>query len=46
MIRFNFNEAKTVEAVVFIARRWPEPGITPFYLAKVLFFADRNHAAR
>jgi uncharacterized phage-associated protein len=41
MIRFNFDEAKTVEAVVLIAQRWP--GITPFFLAKVLFFADRDH---
>ena len=41
MIRFNFNEAKTVEALVLIAMR--KPGITPFYVAKVLFFADRNH---
>jgi uncharacterized phage-associated protein len=41
MTRFNFNETKTLEAVVFIARKWPE--ITPFFLAKTLFFADRNH---
>jgi uncharacterized phage-associated protein len=41
MIRFSFNESKTLEAVVFIAQRWP--GITPFYLAKTLFFADRDH---
>jgi uncharacterized phage-associated protein len=41
MIRFNFNETKAVEAVVLIAQRWQ--GITPFFLAKVLFFADRNH---
>jgi uncharacterized phage-associated protein len=41
MVRFKFNEAKTVEAVTFVADRWP--GITPFYLAKVLFFADRDH---
>lgn len=41
MIRFNFNETKAVEAVALIAKRWP--GITPFFLAKVLFFADRNH---
>jgi uncharacterized phage-associated protein len=41
MIRFNFNEAKTVETLVLIAQRWS--GITPFFLAKVLFFADRNH---
>jgi uncharacterized phage-associated protein len=39
--RFNFNESKTVEALVFIATRWP--GITPFFVAKVLFFADRDH---
>jgi hypothetical protein len=41
MIRFNFNEAKALEALVFIAQHWP--GITPFYIAKVMFFADRNH---
>ena len=41
MIRFQFNESKAVEALVFIAKRWP--GITPFYLSKVLFFADRDH---
>jgi uncharacterized phage-associated protein len=41
MTRFNFNEIKTLEAVVFIAEQWK--GITPFYLAKILFFADRNH---
>jgi uncharacterized phage-associated protein len=40
-IRFSFNEAKTLEAVVLIAHRWP--GVTPFYVAKVLFFADRDH---
>jgi uncharacterized phage-associated protein len=26
---------------VLVAQRWP--GITPFFLAKVLFFADRDH---
>jgi uncharacterized phage-associated protein len=41
MIRFQFNESKAVEALVFIAQRWPD--ITPFYLSKVLFFADRDH---
>jgi uncharacterized phage-associated protein len=41
MVRFNFNESKTLEALVFIASQWP--GITPFYVAKVLFFADRDH---
>jgi uncharacterized phage-associated protein len=41
MIRFNFSEAKTLETLVLIAQEWP--GITPFFLAKVLFFADRDH---
>ena len=41
MIRFNFNEAKAVEALVLIAQR--SPGITPFFVAKILFFADRDH---
>jgi uncharacterized phage-associated protein len=41
MIRFNFDESKTLEALVYIARAWD--GISPFYLSKVLFFADRNH---
>jgi uncharacterized phage-associated protein len=42
MIRFNFNEAKAREAVVYVAKKW-ETGITPFFLAKVIFFADRDH---
>jgi uncharacterized phage-associated protein len=41
MIRFNFDESKTLEALVYVARAWD--AITPFYLSKVLFFADRNH---
>jgi uncharacterized phage-associated protein len=41
MIRFNFDESKALEALVYVARAWD--GITPFYLSKVLFFADRNH---
>jgi hypothetical protein len=41
MVRFNFNETKVLEALVFIGQRWP--GITPFHLAKVMFFADRDH---
>jgi uncharacterized phage-associated protein len=41
MVRFQFNESKAVEALVYIAQRWP--GITPFYLSKVLFFSDRDH---
>jgi uncharacterized phage-associated protein len=30
-----------IETLVYIASAWP--GITPFYLSKVLFIADRNH---
>jgi len=41
MIRFYFDEAKAVETLVYIATAWPK--ITPFYLSKVLFLADRNH---
>ncbi|HEY7301046.1 MAG TPA: Panacea domain-containing protein [Xanthobacteraceae bacterium] len=41
MIRFNFDESKVLETLVYLARAWP--GITPFYLSKVLFFADRDH---
>jgi len=41
MIRFNFDESKAIEALVHVAGEWP--GITPFYLSKVLFFADRDH---
>jgi len=41
MIRFNFDEAKAIETLVYIASAWPK--ITPFYLSKVLFIADRDH---
>src|SRR5436190_235803 len=41
MIRFNFDESKVLETLVYLARVWP--GITPFYLSKILFFADRDH---
>lgn len=41
MIRFNFDESKALEALVHVASQWP--GITTFYLAKVFFFADRDH---
>jgi uncharacterized phage-associated protein len=41
MIRFKFDESKALEALVYVAKAWPR--ITPFYLSKILFFADRNH---
>jgi hypothetical protein len=40
MIRFNFDESKAVETLVYVSRAWPD--ITPFYLSKILFFADRQ----
>jgi hypothetical protein len=41
MVRFKFDESKTLEAIVYVATYWR--GLTPFYLSKILFFADRNH---
>jgi uncharacterized phage-associated protein len=41
MVSFNFNETKTVEVLAYVAKQWS--GITPFFISKVLFFADRDH---
>jgi hypothetical protein len=41
MLRFNLSEKKALEALVFVAKEWPE--ITAFYAAKVFFFADKEH---
>ncbi|MBY4609000.1 SocA family protein [Rhizobium sp. 9T] len=41
MVRFNFDWEKTIDAIEFIARQ--EPGITQYYIGKILFFADREH---
>lgn len=43
-LRFRFDERKGVEALTFIAARWP--GITAFYASKVLFFAEKLHLNR
>jgi uncharacterized phage-associated protein len=40
-LKFAFNEAKALEALAFIARE--HPGFTPFYVSKVLFFAEKWH---
>lgn len=40
-MRFQFDEAKGVEALAYIADAWP--GITPFFASKVLFFAEKAH---
>jgi hypothetical protein len=36
-LRFQFDEKKAVEALTYIASKWP--GITAFFAAKVLFSA-------
>jgi uncharacterized phage-associated protein len=40
-LRFGFNERKAVEALTFIADRWPR--VTPFFVSKALFFAEKWH---
>ena len=44
MLRFKFDETKGVEALVYVARRWP--GVTAFFAAKVLYFAEKYHLNR
>jgi uncharacterized phage-associated protein len=40
-VKFAFNDAKAVEVLAFIASEWD--GISPFYVSKVLFFAEKWH---
>lgn len=40
-LRFQFDEKKGVETLTYIASKWP--GVTAFYAAKVLFFAEKRH---
>ena len=42
-LRFRMNWDKAVEGVHYLASI--HPGITPYYVAKVFFFADREHLA-
>ncbi len=44
MIRFRHNDAKTLEALVFLAKE--RPGIDVFHICKVLYFADKEHLNR
>jgi len=44
MLRFQFNERKGVEALTYVASKWP--GLTAFFAAKVLFFAEKKHLNR
>lgn len=41
MTRLRFNPAKAIQAIDFIARK--RPGLTQYYIGKILFFADREH---
>lgn len=43
-LRFQFDEKKGVEALTYIASKWP--GLTAFFAAKVLFFAEKYHLNR
>jgi uncharacterized phage-associated protein len=44
MMRFQFDEKKGVEALTYIASKWP--GVTVFFASKVLFFAEKRHLNR
>lgn len=41
MTRFNFKWEKAIQAIDFIAQH--QPGITQYYVGKIIFFADREH---
>jgi uncharacterized phage-associated protein len=43
-LRFGFNEKKAIEALTYLASHWP--GVSPFFAAKVLFFAEKWHLNR
>jgi uncharacterized phage-associated protein len=40
-VKFAFNDAKAVEVLAYIVSEWD--GISPFYVSKVLFFAEKEH---
>lgn len=40
-LKFRISEEKAIEALVWVASEWEN--ITPFYLSKVLFFAEKDH---
>lgn len=41
MTRFKFNWEKAIQAIDFIAQK--QPGVTQYYVSKIMFFADREH---
>ena len=40
-LKFNFNEKKALAALGFVASN--RPGLSPFFLSKVLFYAEKAH---
>lgn len=40
-MKFQFNEEKAIEALVWLGHEWP--GVTMFYVSKVLFYAEKFH---
>lgn len=43
-LKFAFNDGKALEALAFIAKT--RPGLTPLFVSKVLFFAEKWHINR
>jgi uncharacterized phage-associated protein len=43
-LKFAFNESKAVETLAYIAQQ--HPGLTAFYVSKVLFFSEKWHLNR
>ena len=43
-LRFSFSEAKALAALALIAKT--RPGLTPLYVAKIMYFAERMHINR
>src|SRR3954462_6956268 len=43
-LKFVFSEGKALEVLAFIARE--NPGLSPLYIAKILFYAEKWHLNR
>jgi uncharacterized phage-associated protein len=43
-VKFSFSEAKALAALALIAEK--HPGLTPLYVAKIMYFAERSHINR
>ncbi|CCB67791.1 Panacea domain-containing protein [Hyphomicrobium sp. MC1] len=41
VMKLNLDRQKAVEAIDYVARQWP--GVTQYYLCKVMYFADKEH---